>query len=208
MSRFGSDPHEFFDAVYREAAPWDLGATQPAVVALIEDYPPEGPVLDVGCGTGDLALHLAARGLETLGVDFVGAAIARAEQKRRSAPSHVQDQLTLRIADALHPATLGMSFRAVADSGFYHLFEPAQCREYVRELASVLPPGGRCYLHEFATGFSGPNLPREVTELELRAHFKATSWQFLALRFGEFLSRVGTVPAILACVERVGRTNA
>ena len=48
MSRFGSDPLAFFQAVYREPAPWDIGAPQPAMVALLTEHPPEGPVLDEG----------------------------------------------------------------------------------------------------------------------------------------------------------------
>lgn len=205
MSRFGSDPHAFFSDVYREAAPWDVGVAQPAMAALLDEYPPEGPVLDAGCGSGDLALHVAARGLDTLAVDFVEEAIAQAEGKRRAAPPHLRDRLTFRVADALHPSTLGQSFGAVVDSGFYHLFEPDRCRDYVRELATVIRPGGRCYLHEFAIGFPGPNLPREVTEAELREVFAPPSkWRVLTIRPGEFLSRVAPVPAILACVERVG----
>ncbi len=48
MSRFGPDPLAFFEAIYQEPAPWDIGGPQPAMVALLAEYPPEGPVLDVG----------------------------------------------------------------------------------------------------------------------------------------------------------------
>ena len=47
MSRFGSDPRAFCEAVYREPAPWDIGDPQPAMAARLAEYPPEGPVLDV-----------------------------------------------------------------------------------------------------------------------------------------------------------------
>lgn len=204
MPRFGSDPHEFFEGVYREAAPWDIGAPQPAMAALLDDYPPEGPALDVGCGSGDLALHLAARGLETLGIDFVEEAITQANAKRRAASTQLRDRLTFRVANALAPTALGISVGTVVDSGFYHLFEPAECRDYVSELASTLRRGGRLYLHEFAIGFPGPNLPREVTEEELREQFAAPHWRVVDIRSGEFSSRVAPVPGILACIERSG----
>ena len=35
MSRFGPDPLAFFEAVYEDPAPWDIGAPQPAMVALL-----------------------------------------------------------------------------------------------------------------------------------------------------------------------------
>lgn len=81
-----------------------------------------------------------------------------------------------------------------------HLFDEAQCRGYVGELAKVLRPGGRCYLHEFATTFPVPNVPRAVSEAELRARF--AGWRILTVRAAEFLSAVAPVPAILACIER------
>ena len=63
MSRFGPDPQAFFDAVYRETAPWDVGGAQPALSDLLAAHPPTSPILDVGCGTGELAITLAVSGL-------------------------------------------------------------------------------------------------------------------------------------------------
>lgn len=40
-----------------------------------------GPLLDVACGTGRMALHLAAQGYQVTGVDVVPEMIARARQK-------------------------------------------------------------------------------------------------------------------------------
>lgn len=129
--------------------------------------PPEGPVLDVGCGSGDLAIHLAQSGLESLGIDFVEEAITQARSKKAALPSDA-NRLSFRVADALRPSLLGQTFGAVVDSGFYHLFDSYQCERFIDELALVLRPGGRCYLHEFAVTFPIPNVPRQVTEEELR----------------------------------------
>jgi cyclopropane fatty-acyl-phospholipid synthase-like methyltransferase len=206
VSRFGPNPRAFFEAVYRGQAPWDIGAPQPAMVALLAEYPPEGPVLDVGCGSGDLAIHVAERGIEALGIDFTREAIARAKSKKALLPPDVAQRVDFRVCDALHPSRLGRTFGAVVDSGFYHLFEPGQCGQFVEELASVLRPGGRCYLHEFAVTFDIPNVPRQVTEAELREQFsRDKGWQALTIRTGEFLSTVAPVPAIVACIEYMGR---
>jgi len=45
------------------------------MATLVKQFPPRGPVLDVGCASGDLAIHLARLGHEVLGVDFVQDAI-------------------------------------------------------------------------------------------------------------------------------------
>jgi SAM-dependent methyltransferase len=202
VSRFGPDPAAFFEAVYREPAPWDIGGPQPAMAALLAEYPPQGPALDVGCGSGDLAIHLAQSGVEALGIDFVGEAIAQANSKKAALPADIAARLEFRVGDALQPSRLGRSFAAVVDSGFYHLFEAGQCARFVDELASVLRPGGRCYLHEFAVEFPVANVPRQVTEAELRQHFTPEKgWRVLTIRVGEFLSRIAPVPATLACVE-------
>jgi SAM-dependent methyltransferase len=205
MSRFGSDPLAFFETVYREPAPWDIGGPQPDMSGLLAEYPPEGPVLDVGCGSGDLSIHLAKSGVDTLGIDFVEEAIAQSRSKRAALPPDVAGRLDFRVADALRPSLLGQTFGAVVDSGFYHLFDLDPCEQYVDDLALVLRPGGRLYLHEFAVTFPIPNVPRQVTEAELRDLLTPErGWRILTIRTGEFLSRVAPVPAILACIERTG----
>lgn len=204
MSRFGTDPLAFFEGVYREPAPWDIGKPQPAMAALLADHPPEGPVLDVGCGSGDLAIHLAERGNDALGIDFVEEAIKQARSKKAALPRTVADRVEFRVADALRPSLLGRTFGAVVDSGFYHLCDADECDRLVDEFAKVLRPGGRLYLHEFAVSFPVPNVPRQVSEAELRERFTLErGWRVLSIRAGAFLSRVAPVPATLACVERL-----
>lgn len=204
MTRFGDDPLAFFETVYREPAPWDIGGPQPAMVDLLAAWPPDGPILDVGCGTGDLAIHLARAGYETLGIDFVEAAIVQAQEKRSRLPSDVAGHVEFQVADALRPSRLGRSFGAVVDSGFFHLFPPEAGDAFVDELAQVIRRGGRLYLHEFAVEFPVPNVPRAVTEAEVRERFvPARGWRLLSVQGGEFHSRIAPVPATLACVERV-----
>lgn len=203
MSRFGPDPRAFFDSVYQETPPWDVGGPQPALVALFTAHPPASPVLDVGCGSGDLAIALARAGLEVLGIDFVDAAIEHARQKVAALPPEVARLLDFQVADALQPSLLQRQFGAVVDSGFFHLFEPDERDRFADELAATLRPGGRYYLLAFATEFPVPNTPRKVGEDELRARFTAEKgWRILELRPAEFLSRMGPVPAIGACIER------
>jgi len=209
MSRFGPDPRAFFDSVYRETPPWDVGGPQPAMSALLTAHPPASPVLDVGCGSGDLAISLAQGGLQVLGIDFVDAAIEQAREKVGALPPEVARRLDFQVADALQPSLLQRQFGSVVDSGFFHLFEPDQRDRFAGELASTLLPGGRYYLLAFAAEFPIPNSPRKVSEEELRARFTSEKgWRILEIQSAEFLSRIAPVPAISACIERLPASRA
>ncbi len=207
MSRFGSDPREFFEDVYEgvydETPPWDVGGPQPALIELLDEHPPVSPVLDVGCGSGDLAIALARRGLEVTGVDFVELAIDQARRKAAALPADVAARLAFEVADALHPSRLGRKFGAVVDSGFLHLFDAGDRDRFADDLALALGPRGRYYLLAFAISFPVPNTPREVSAEELRARFTVEKgWRIVTCRAAEFQSRFDPVPAIAACIER------
>lgn len=205
MSRFGSDPLAFFNSVYQDTAPWDIGAPQPAMAALVEKYPPANPVLDLGCGSGDLAIYLAQLGYQVVGIDFVESAIMKAQNKLGSLPHETSQLLSFQVADALKPSLLRIRFGAVIDSGFYHLFNPDQCDQLIDEIESILLPKGCYYLHEFAIEFPVPNVPRKITVGEIQARFTVDKgWRIRELQTVEFLSRVAApVPATCACIERL-----
>ena len=205
MSRFGPDPLGFFSSVYQNSAPWDIGAPQPAMAALIEKYPPLDPILDLGCGSGDLAIYLARLGHQVVGIDFVESAIRNAQDKAATLPRETGLSLRFQVADALKPSLLQQKFGAIFDSGFYHLFDPDPCGHLIDEVASVLKPHGCYYLHEFAIEFPVPHVPRRISPDELQTRFTVgKGWRIKEIRTAEFLSRVAPpVPATCACIERL-----
>lgn len=78
-----------FDATYQgrpvtpsaTRVPWNIGEPQPAIAALIAAGQVRSPVLDAGCGIGETAIELGARGHEVVGIDTSPAAIARAARQ-------------------------------------------------------------------------------------------------------------------------------
>jgi rhodanese-related sulfurtransferase len=92
------------------------------------------PILDAGCGTGRVAIELARRGVEVVGVDLDDEMLAVA---RRNAP-HLQW-----ICDDLATMQLGRRFPLVAMPGNVMIFvRPDDRRLVVHNLAAHLEPGG------------------------------------------------------------------
>ncbi|GAA5529583.1 methyltransferase domain-containing protein [Herpetosiphon gulosus] len=205
MSRFGEEPLEFFKYVYNDVPPWDVSAPQPALIELINAFPPQNPILDVGCGSGDLAIGLAQRGYTVVGVDFVPTAIAQAKAKAAALPREVAQRLRFVVGDGLKPSLLETKFGAIVDTGFYHLFNQADTEAFIDELAQALQPQGRYYVLAFGIEFASVNVPRAITEEEIRSRFTAEcGWRVLDLQPAQFLNRVGpAVVALAACIERM-----
>ena len=148
-------------------APWDIGRPQPAFVRLAEQGLLAGRVLDSGCGTGEQTLLAAAHGADAVGVDVSGLAVRRAREK--AAERGVVARFE--VGDALRLADLGLTFDTIIDSGVFHVFDDEDRARYVTSLASVLRPGGRCYLICFSDRQPGTWGPRRVSQDELRAAF-------------------------------------
>lgn len=198
---------DLLNSAYRDTPPWDIGQPQPVLIALLDEYQPTGPALDVGCGTGELTIALARRGLTVLGVDLAETAIALARTKAAAVAPEVGRLATFHVGDARHPSLLPGPFGAVVDSGFFHLFGPPEREHFAQELAATLSTGGRYYLLGFAFDSPMPNAPCQVREDELRTLFAPEhGWRVLALRPARFLirsARGSDVPAVATCVERV-----
>jgi ubiquinone/menaquinone biosynthesis C-methylase UbiE len=158
---------ELFEQMYSGHAPWDIGRPQPAVVDLAESGEIVGSVLDCGCGTGENALYVAAKGHESWGVDYISLAIERARFKaaqRGIAASFIE-------ASALELGQLKRQFDTVLDCGLFHTFSDEERPQYVSGLAQVVRPGGVLHILCFSDEEPGSEGPRRITQQEIRAAF-------------------------------------
>jgi SAM-dependent methyltransferase len=186
-------------------APWDIGRPQPALVRLADQGLLAGRVLDAGCGTGEHTLLAAACGADATGVDVSGRAIQRAREKAAERGLAARFE----VGDALRLADLDLTFDVIIDSGVFHVFDDQDRLRYADSLASVLRPGGRCYLMCFSDREPGTWGPRRVSQDELRAAF-SRGWDVISIETAVFEvnpQRIGvtSVQAWLAVIERLGR---
>jgi len=173
--------------MYRSTPPWDIGRPQPLFVEVADRGEVRGRVLDVGCGTGEHVLMLAARGIDATGVDAAPTAIALAQDKATARGLSAR----FLVADALKLSELGEQFDTALDSGLFHVFDDDRRARYVESLASVVAEGGRCLLCCFSDAEPGDWGPRRVTQDELRAAF-ARGWTVESITAARFTTNVGT----------------
>ena len=159
---------DLFKQMYQGQAPWDIGRPQPAIIKLAEAGQVRGSVLDVGCGTGENVLYLAARGHDCWGIDFVPVAIERAKAKAAQRGSNAH----FIVGNALELSKLERQFDTVIDCGLFHTFTDEERPVFVKELAEVFRPGGLLHILCFSDEEPGTEGPRRVSQQEIRNSFR------------------------------------
>jgi SAM-dependent methyltransferase len=160
---YGSDSYgEAFADVYDD---WYAGVSPvEATVARLAELAGTGPVLELGVGTGRLALPLAATGLEVLGIDTSGAMLDRLRAKveaRGPGPGRVTGLLGDMASD-LPGGPFPLVFAAY--NTLFNLRTVAEQERCFRAVAARLAPAG----HFVVEAFVPDDPPRSGTSVDVR----------------------------------------
>lgn len=164
--------------------------------------PPYGRALDLGCGSAVWGVRLAQRGWQVTGVDNVGRALARAQERIRAAG--VPMTLVRGDATRLRESGIGSGYRLVLDTGTFHGLDRDDRLALGREVDAVASPDATVLLDCFAPAHRGP-LPHGCTRADVEEAFPA--WEITgtvsadsapdplarALRFDEVFHRLRRV---------------
>ena len=133
-------------------APWERRDVAESWRPMLEgpDAPPPGRALDVGCGSGRDAVHLAKRGWRVTAVDFVDQALDQA--RKRAAEEGVEVEWIRGDVGELGGLGLEPGYSLLYDFGCIHgLPDPAR-RGAAGGLAELAAPGATFAMLAFAAG--------------------------------------------------------
>ncbi len=105
-------------------------------------FPVGVSLLDVGCGSGEIAAWLAARGYEVLGIDYAAPAVALARQRHGTQGG----RLCFETVDICRAAPRGGRFGALLDRGCFQGIPRAFVADYVRHVGACADPEARFLL--------------------------------------------------------------
>jgi len=146
-----------YEATPYHQLPWFDPEPSPQVVrAVTEGFLRRGTsVLDIGCGAGSNVLYLARMGFEAHGIDLAPDAVRSAGERARAE----QLRIDVRVGDALALAFPEGRFEGAIDNGCFHTLPVRRRKDYAREVARVLRPGGTFVLSWIGREHTAPRGP-------------------------------------------------
>ena len=115
--------------------PWVTDECDPDLAAALAAHaPPPGPLLDAGCGLGQVARHAAAQGFHVVATDLSEAALTLA--RRRGPPGIVW------LRDDIAASALAASFPVVVDRACLHVLPRARHAAWLGAMRRLVAPGG------------------------------------------------------------------
>jgi SAM-dependent methyltransferase len=140
-----------YDAIAALYDPWSRSVTEDVGFYVAEARKAGGPVVELGVGTGRIAVPIAVQGVHVIGVDSSAAMLDAC--RRRARDAGVEERLDLRLGDLRNPPVStvdGVEAVLCPFRSFLHLPHEAARLEALRAVHAVLPPGGRFVFDVFA----------------------------------------------------------
>jgi SAM-dependent methyltransferase len=138
-----------YDAIARLYDPWSRTVVEDVAFYVEEAVRSGGPVLELGVGTGRIAVPTAAAGIAVVGVDRSAGMLEVARE--RAALAGVQ--LDLRLGDLREPPVGGpFPLVTIPFRSLLHMETDADRRAALRAVAALLAPAGRFVFDVFSPG--------------------------------------------------------
>jgi SAM-dependent methyltransferase len=137
-----------YDAIARLYDPWSRGVVEDISFYVDEALAAGSPVVELGVGTGRIAIPTAAAGIDVIGVDASAGMLEVCAEEARKAG--VAERLDLRQGDLRRPPVdervqlVTCPFRA-----FLHLATDGERLEALASVRTMLRPGGRLVFDVF-----------------------------------------------------------
>jgi len=141
-----------YDAIARLYDPWSVSVTEdvPFYVKEARRVAP-GPVVELGVGTGRIAVPIAVEGIRVIGVDSSSGMLEVARERAESAG--VADLLELRTGDLrAPPVSESVELVICPFRSYLHLHTDEERLAALRAAHELLVPGGRLVFDVFAPG--------------------------------------------------------
>lgn len=108
-----------------------------AVFETMKKYPTGSALLDVGCGTGQLAIEASQKGWQAQGIDFAEDMIEIAKQNNQQASAGAEFQVGSIFA--FEPET---KYDVISAQGFIEYISLGQLEQFLAFLKTICNPGG------------------------------------------------------------------
>jgi SAM-dependent methyltransferase len=138
-----------YDAIARLYDPWSKSVTEDVAFYLAEAREAEPPVVELGVGTGRIAIPLAAAGIRVIGVDSSPGMLEVCRE--RAVLAGVAELLELRLGDLrLPPVTERVELVVCPFRSYLHLHDDEERLAALLAAHRLLVPGGRLIFDVFA----------------------------------------------------------
>jgi SAM-dependent methyltransferase len=140
-----------YDSIARLYDPWSVSVTEDVGFYVEEAQRAGSPVVELGVGTGRIAVPTAAAGVRVIGVDSSPGMLDVCRERAELAG--VADRLDLRVGELEAPpvdervALVTCPFRS-----YLHLLDDEERLRSLRAVRGLLAPGGRFVFDVFAPG--------------------------------------------------------